>query len=118
MIDNGPGGFGYNRVGDRYREISPLHNIGDDPTPTTFFLGTEDKLIPVSTGEKFKSLIEEAGGRCDLHVYDGQAHGFFNYGNGKNEHYTLTVLEMDRFLASLGFLAGEPTLTMPAGDEE
>ncbi len=118
VIDNGPGGFGYNRVGDRYREISPLHNIGDDPTPTTFFLGTEDKLIPVSTGEKFKSLIEEAGGRCDLHVYDGQAHGFFNYGNGKNEHYTLTVLEMDRFLASLGFLAGEPTLTMPAGDEE
>lgn len=27
VLDNGPGGYGYNRVGDAYKNFSPLHNI-------------------------------------------------------------------------------------------
>jgi hypothetical protein len=52
--------------------------------------------------------MEQKGNRCDLHLYQGQPHGFFGYKN--TENYTKTVIEMDRFLASLGYLKGEPTL--------
>ncbi len=27
VIDNGPGGYGYERIGDQYKDFSPLHNI-------------------------------------------------------------------------------------------
>lgn len=111
VFDNSPDGYGYDRVKDRWRQISPMHNIDANTPPTVVFLGTEDKLIPVSTAQRYKTLMTEAGRRCDLHLYDGQPHGFFNYRDGANTYYYQTVTETDKFLASLGFLEGPPTLT-------
>jgi hypothetical protein len=54
--------------------------------------------------------MEDKGRRCDLHLYEGQPHGFFNFRN--QEYYSKTVIEMDRFLASLGYLEGKPTLSV------
>ena len=34
-----PGSYGYDRIGDRYREISPMHNITKGAPPTVVFLG-------------------------------------------------------------------------------
>ncbi|MFT4538963.1 MAG: acetyl esterase [Planctomycetota bacterium] len=112
VFDNGPDGYGYNRVGDRFAEISPLHNITQGAPPTIVFLGDADELIPVSTADEYKHRMEAAGSQCDLHVYEGQPHGFFNEGRSP-EHYYLTVLEMDRFLVALGWLLGEPTIARP-----
>jgi len=113
VYDCGPDGYGHARFKDRYREISPIHNIDKDTPPTIVFLGSKDKLIPVATAEKYKALMEKAGGRCDLHVYAGQPHGFFNYGRSGSTYYNKTVGEMDKFLQSLGYLKGKPT-TRPA----
>jgi acetyl esterase len=108
VFDNGPDGWGYGVVKEYWKEISPLHNISKETPPAIVFLGTKDDLIPVSTAEKFQKLMKGKGVRCDLHLYDGQKHGFFNLKN--KEYYTKTVIEMDRFLASLGYLKGEPRL--------
>jgi acetyl esterase len=102
VIDNGPEGYGYERVKDRYPEISPAHNISAGAPPTIFFLGTKDDLIPVTTAEKFKADMEKAGNRCDLFLYEGQKHGFFNFRN--LEYYEKTVRETETFLRSLGYL--------------
>ena len=110
VYDNGPGGFGHDRVKDRWREFSPMHNIDEDTPPTVVLLGTKDPIIPVSTAQKYKELMEAKGVRSDLHLYEGQPHGFFNHRGGKNKHYYLTLIDADRFLASLGYLEGEPTL--------
>lgn len=110
VFDNGPDGFGHERVGDRWREISPLHNIDSDAPPTVVFLGTEDRLVPVATAENYRDLMREAGVRCDLHLYEGEGHAFFNYREGQNPYYNRTVRAADRFLAALGYLEGEPTL--------
>ena len=64
----------------------------------------------VATAEKYKAKMEAAGSRCDLHLYEGQPHGFFNFGRAGGEFYKKTVFEMDKFLASLGYLDGEPTI--------
>jgi acetyl esterase len=112
VYDNGPKGYGHDRVKDRYKEISPIHNIRKGVPPAIVFLGDKDKLIPVSTAEKFKSLMEKAGSKSDLHVYKDQPHGFFNQGK-KGNYYEKTVLEMDKFLISLGWLKGKPTIQVP-----
>jgi hypothetical protein len=54
--------------------------------------------------------MEEAGTRCDVWTYKDQEHAFFNYRDGNNPYFDATVYEADRFLASLGYLDGEPTL--------
>lgn len=108
VYDNGPTGYGYERVKDYWQEISPMHNISEHTPPTIVFLGTKDKLIPVDTAKEYKRIMEENGRRCDLFLYENQTHGFFNFKNADN--YYKTVFEMDRFLASLGFLNGEPTI--------
>jgi len=110
VIDNGPGGYGFERIGEAYTNFSPLHNIRAGTPPTIIFLGTKDKLIPVSTGMKYKSEMEKFGNRCDLNLYEGAGHGFFNHKNIDN--YKKTVEEADAFLQSIGFLKKYPTVTI------
>ncbi len=108
IIDNGPGGYGYERIGIEYKDFSPLHNLKPGVPPTIIFLGTEDDLIPVETVEYYKVVIEKVGGRCDLKFYEGEGHGFFNYKNF--DLYKNTVLETDSFLQSLGYLKSKPEI--------
>lgn len=103
VIDNGPGGYGYERVGNRYTEVSPAHNIRAGAPPAIFFLGTDDDLIPVATAQKFKQDMEAVGSRCDLFLYEGQKHGFFNFRN--SEYYQKTLAETEKFLRSLGVIS-------------
>ena len=102
VYDNSPSGYGHSRVKDVYPQISPMHNIKKNTPPTIVFLGTEDSLIPVATAKEYKQRMETVGCRCDLHLYDGQPHGFFNY--GKQKYYLDTVGKMDAFLVSLNYL--------------
>ena len=113
VYDNGPGGYGYSRVKDRYREISPLHNIRDGAPPTIVFFGTKDKLVPVATPRKYEAKMKAAGNRCETHFFPEQTHGFFNESKSPRS-YQETVLLMDRFLISLGYLSGEPTMQVTA----
>ena len=106
VIDNGPGGYGYERIGPAYKDFSPLHNITAGAPPTLFFLGTKDNLIPVATAEYYQMVMEKVGSRCDLELFEGEKHGFFNYKNLDN--YRKTVFAMDTFLISLGYLEGDP----------
>lgn len=110
VIDNGPGGYGYERIGDEYKNFSPLHNIVKGAPPTIMFLGTNDALIPVETAEYYKTVMEKVGSRCDLHLYDGKGHGFFNYES--LDMYKATVTTADEFLVSLGYLKEIPKVTI------
>jgi len=110
VFDNGPdGGWGTSRVGARYLEFSPAHNITPDDPPAIVFLGRNDALIGVPVVERFQSNMTKAGVRCETRFYEGQPHGFFN----KDPWKTITLAEADKFLASLGWLKGEPTLQVP-----
>lgn len=104
VYDNGPEGYGYSRVKDRYEEISPMHNIHQGMPPAIVFLGTEDKLIPVSTGKAFQKKMQEVGSKSELMLFEGEPHGFFNFGKGDGSNYRETVAGMDAFLKELGYL--------------
>jgi len=106
VIDNGPGGYGYERIGDNYKAFSPLHNIKKGAPPTILFFGTNDIHVPVVTAQYYKLVMEKVGSRCDLKIFEGAKHGFFNYKKFKN--YKEVVMETDKFLVSLGYLNKEP----------
>ncbi len=100
VLDNGPdGGYGFERVGNRYREFSPAHNVSRNDPPTIVFLGTNDHLVPVNVIERFKANMDRARVRCEVVYADEQGHGFFN-----NEPWrTSTLMDAERFLVSLGW---------------
>lgn len=110
VIDNGPNGYGFERIGNAYSKFSPLHNIKVNAPPTLFLLGTKDHLIPVETAELYKNKMDELGNRCDLELYKDGVHGFFNYKFFDN--YKKTLEATDRFLQSLGYLSIEPKITI------
>lgn len=105
VFNNGPGEYGYDRVGEQYREISPYHNIKNGAAPTIAFFGTADQFVSVATAQLYKKSMEEHGGRCDLFIYEGQKHGFFNYKkDGDNKYFDLTMQAADQFLKSLAYI--------------
>ena len=104
VVDNGPDGYGYERIGERYPIFSPFHNVDASTPPMTIFLGTEDRIIPVETMVAFQRNLQETGVRCDVHLYGGQPHGFFNLRDGDNPYYTDTLMAAEAFLRSLGYV--------------
>ena len=102
VVDNSLEGYGFNRVKDYYEDFSPIHNIKKNAPPTIFFLGTEDNIISVETAQKFKEKNGAVGARCDLFLYTGQKHGFFN--SQHKEYFEKTMVETVTFLKSLGYI--------------
>ncbi len=100
------------RWGARAVEGSPLQHVTKGDPPTIIFHGKADTTVPYRTAETFCQAMRDAGNRCELVGYEGRPHGFFNYGRSRAS-YVNSVWHMDRFLASLGFLEGEPTVGRP-----
>lgn len=94
----------YHLVVEAWRDISPLQHV-DGQVPATLILqGTDDRDVPVATAIKFCDAVISVHGRCELALYEGAKHGFFNdeidggrYFNATNERITL-------FLTQLGFI--------------
>ena len=94
------------RTGVEAKRISPDEHIRKGTPPTIIFHGKADTTVPYATVELFTRKMQAAGNRCELVGFEGQTHGFFNYGRGENKMYEKTTAEMIRFLASLGYLNG------------
>lgn len=114
VFDNGPTGWAHARVGDRYREYSPYHNISADDPPSIVFTGDQDHLVDFEMVCDFERQMRARGAKATVRIFAGAGHAFFNYSGGSNPAYYETLLEADRFLVSLGWLQGPPTLQMPA----
>jgi acetyl esterase len=104
------------RMGTNPRELSPYHHVAPGAPPTAIFHGKDDQVVPYETVAAFAKAMQAAGNKCELFGYDGQGHGFFNYGRARNEMFVATLKQADKFLAGLGYLEGEPTLEDPAPD--
>ncbi|EOR93535.1 lipase, putative esterase [Arcticibacter svalbardensis MN12-7] len=44
VVDNGPGGYGYERIGDKYHVFSPFYNIKVGAAPTIVFFGKKRQI--------------------------------------------------------------------------
>jgi len=99
-----------NRLGTKPESLSPAHHVRKGAPPTLILHGKADTTVPYETTEIFTEAMKKAGNRCELIGYEDQGHGFFNYGRRGNSNFIATTKEMDKFLASLGYLNGPPTV--------
>jgi acetyl esterase/lipase len=93
------------RMGVDPKALSPAHHVKAGGPPTIIFHGKSDTTVPYATVEIFTKAMTDAGNKCTLVGYDGQAHGFFNYGRSGNEHYQKTLAALDDFLVGLGYIS-------------
>lgn len=106
VYDNGPGGYGHDRVAEYWKDISPLHNIRKGQPPTVVFLGSQDKLVPVATAKAFEKQMIEAGNKCETHIFEGGEHGFFHISKGGRKFFEDVLAKADAFLVKHGYLTG------------
>jgi acetyl esterase len=102
VVDTTERGWGSDRLGDRAEELSVIEYVAADAPPTIIFHGDQDQLVPVENVQRYARLMEERGNRCDLHVYRGQGHGFFNFRPNHPEMYRATRQTMWAFLDEFG----------------
>ncbi|MBI4580330.1 MAG: alpha/beta hydrolase [Planctomycetes bacterium] len=99
------------RAGTDPVNLSPMDHLRSGLPPTIIFHGKSDSLIPYASIEAFREAMRAAGNRCELVGFDGQGHGFFNLRSPDQSRYFVeTMAHADRFLASLGYLKGAPTI--------
>ena len=108
VFDNSKNGYGYERVKEYWRDFSPLHNLSKDTPPTIIFFGTKDKYH--EHAKLYKHRMKQLGLRCELYLYKGQSHGFFNYQH--TEYYRKTIIELDKFLISLNYIKEKKVCTV------
>ena len=91
---------------DNPSDASPYDNISKGAPPTIILTGTEDKVIPVELIENYKKRMDAVGSRCNIILYEGAEHAFFNRG----DDFVDTLLQTDIFLKSNGYLSGPQTI--------
>ena len=99
----------YRRVGPRYRESSPIHNIDKGMPPMLILHGTADKFVTLPMIENYLRYMDSAENEYKLVLYEGRDHGFFNPLTNV-EDCRLTTREADEFLCEQGFISGPPTI--------
>ena len=92
-------------------KISPLSHVKPDTAPSIVMFGTNDRLK--AFGDLWWSKANELGFRADKYTAEGGKHGFFN----QSPWLERTMIAADEFLASLGYLQGEPTMKVPTGEK-
>jgi acetyl esterase/lipase len=96
------------RLGDDPEAVSPAHHVRKGAPPAIVFFGTDDRLL--KGAQYMQQRMKAEGNRCELQTWDGLPHGFFNWGRYHNKPFVETMRAADEFLASLGYLDGEPTI--------
>lgn len=98
------------RLGDRQqlaRRISPTAHLATNAPPALILFGSEDRLK--AFGDAYWQKAADLGVRADKFIAEGQGHGFFNRSPWREK----TLVAVDEFLVSLGFLEGPATVKVP-----
>lgn len=94
-------------------EIDFIQHLKPGTAPAIVFFGSEDTKWLEGWNpayEKWQALEDTA---VELEIAEGERHAFFNY----QPWADLTLISADRFLTRLGFLRGDPMLSLPETGE-
>ena len=80
--------------------MSPYHHVAAGHPPTLILHGTDDTVVPADSAIAYCDRIASLGGDCEIVLYGGAPHGFFN----RDPHFERTLEQMLRFLARIGWL--------------
>ncbi|HRJ09437.1 MAG TPA: alpha/beta hydrolase [Prosthecobacter sp.] len=101
VIDTSAEGYGNARIGERWRELSPAHNVRPGLPPTLTFHGTGDTVTPYAGARAFHEAMLEKGNRSMLITHEGGRHGYLM---SDSKLFADTMAKSDAFLRELGLL--------------
>ncbi len=101
VIDTSKDGYGQAKIGERWQELSPAHNVRPGLPPTIIFHGTADTTTPFKGAKVFHEAMLKAGNRCELDINEGGTHGYLMRDKALFDD---TMLKTDAFLKSIGLL--------------
>lgn len=102
VIDTSAEGYGQAKIGERWRELSPLHQVRPGLPPTLVFHGTGDTVTPFAGAKAFHEAMRQAGNTCELDVNEGGVHGYLMR---DRTLFDATLRKSDTFLRAQGLLA-------------
>ncbi|MEI9898016.1 MAG: alpha/beta hydrolase [Chthoniobacter sp.] len=105
VIDTSTEGYGNAKIGERWQELSPAHNVRAGLPPTITFHGTGDTTTPFKGAQKFHEAMQQAGNRSELVVNEGGQHGYLMR---TQPLYDECLAKSDAFLNSLGLIEHRP----------
>lgn len=98
VIDTSTAGYGNAKIGERWRELSPAHNVRPGLPPTLVFHGTGDTTTPFQGAQLFHDEMRKAGNHIQLDVNPGGIHGYLLVERALFED---TLAKTERFLRSV-----------------
>lgn len=101
VIDTSAEGYGNARIGERWKELSPAHNVRPSLPATITFHGTGDTTTPFKGAQIFHDAMLKVGNRSELVVNEGGAHGYLMR---TQPLYDECLAKTDAFLKSLSLL--------------
>lgn len=78
ILDFAPGTPYHHLVVDYWEDVSPHHHIDGETPPVLILVGSRDLEVPVPTVQAFCTRMRGLGGHCEIALYEGASHGFFN----------------------------------------
>ncbi|MCP4853338.1 MAG: alpha/beta hydrolase fold domain-containing protein [Fuerstiella sp.] len=95
VIDTSAEGYGQKKIGDRWRELSPVHNVRGELPPALIFHGTGDAVTPYVGAKTFHDLSIAAGNTSTLITHPGGRHGYIIFDRDEYDH---ALMQMKEFL--------------------
>jgi acetyl esterase/lipase len=93
------------------RRLSPVSHVRAGLPPTIEIHGLADTVVSPEQSRSFAKAMRDAGNRCDLLLLPEAPHAFLIPNYKCSEEVVGQALRLgDKFLASLGYLSGRPTL--------
>lgn len=77
VIDTSAKGYGQKKIGDRWKELSPVDNVRPGLPPTLLLHGTGDTVTPFPGAKLFTERMKAAGNEIQLITHKDGRHGYF-----------------------------------------
>lgn len=94
----------------RARHYSPITHVRPDLPPTLLIHGDADTVVAVDQSERFARALRQHRNSVKVDRMPGWAHAFALEGYGTERQIAETLITLDRFLAGLGWLEGDPAI--------
>lgn len=86
VIDTSADGYGQTKIGERWRELSPVHNVRGGLPPALIFHGTADAVTPYVGARTFQDRSIAAGNTSTLITHPGGRHGYIIFDRDEYDH--------------------------------
>lgn len=101
VIDCSKEGYGQAKIGERWKELSPVDQVRPGLPPTITFHGTGDTVTPFAGAKAFHEAMLKAGNTSELVVNEGGVHGYLMRDKALLDD---TFVRSDAFLTRLNLL--------------